>query len=245
LVKRVSLDTETVATTSQKLADSAKIGKKVTEDVVITIADIFDSTQKVATFIDGLSNNSEKISEIASMIEGIAEQTTLLALNASIEAARAGEHGKGFGVVARETGKLAEQSKQASRIVSDLINQMRLDTSQAVEAVQEGFQKAETGKNLAFRATTTFEEMFTILMENLTQIKTVADFAAQMAKSNDDAINAISMIAAISQESMASTEEVSATAEEQSASVEEVTALAENLSQIADDLRETVTIFKV
>lgn len=245
LVKKVSLDTEIVAATSQRLADSAKDGQRVTEDVVATITDIYDSTQAIANYIRGLNNNSEKISEIASMMEGIAEQTTLLALNASIEAARAGEQGKGFGVVARETGKLAEQSKQASRIVSDLIYQMREDINQAVEATRDGFQKAETGKNLAFKATTTFEEMFKILMENLTQINTVAGSVVQMAKSNDEAINAISMIAAISEENMASTEEVSATTEEQSASVEEVTALAENLSEIANGLRETVGIFKV
>lgn len=245
LVKKVSLDTEIVAATSQRLADSAKDGQRVTEDVVATITNIYDSTQVIANYIRGLNNNSEKISEIASMMEGIAEQTTLLALNASIEAARAGEQGKGFGVVARETGKLAEQSKQASRIVSDLIYQMREDINQAVEATRDGFQKAETGKNLAFKATTTFEEMFKILMENLTQINTVAGSVVQMAKSNDEAINAISMIAAISQENMASTEEVSATTEEQSASVEEVTALAENLSEIANGLRETVGIFKV
>ena len=83
------------------------------------------------------------------MIGGIAEQTTLLALNASIEAARAGEHGKGFSVVAKETGKLAEQSKQAAQLIADLIAQMRKRNTHAVEVINRGMQKVEAGKHFS------------------------------------------------------------------------------------------------
>lgn len=187
--------------------------------------------------IDGLNKTSDKIGEITEVIGGIAEQTTLLALNAAIEAARAGEHGKGFTVVAEETGKLAEQSKQAASMIVELVNQMQSRTQSTVMAMGQELMKVKTGHNLTSETIGTFNEIFRALMANLTQIESVAKSAKQMADSNEHVISAIHNIAAITEESMASTEEVSATSEEQSASVEEVTALAENLSQIADNLK--------
>ena len=245
LVKKVSDDTENMASASEIVSQSAQIGQKVTGDIANEINQIYDSTREVADVIEQLNTTGEEISEITVMIGGIAEQTTLLALNASIEAARAGEHGKGFSVVAKETGKLAEQSKQAAQLIADLISQMKKRNTHAVEVINRGMQKVEAGKHLASEATVTFEQIFNSLKNNLNQIEAVAVSARQMAKSNENVINAITAIAAISEESMASTQEVSATAEEQSASVEQVTALAENLAQIADNLKDSISVFEI
>lgn len=245
IVKKVSSDTENIATSSEKVAESAKEGQRATDAVAHQINELFDSTQEVHGVIKDLSKTSDEITEITTVIEGIAEQTTLLALNASIEAARAGEHGKGFSVVAKETGKLAEQSKQAAQLIAGLIAQMHKRTEVAVEAIQKGIYRAEEGKNLAAEANKTFGNIFKTLIYNLSQIEAVTKSARQMAASNDNVIGAITTIAAIAEESLASTEEVSATAEEQSASVEEVTALAENLSEIANHLRNSIAKFDV
>ena len=245
LVKKVSDDTEKMASASEIVSQSAQIGQKVTGDIANEINQLYNSTREVADVIEQLNTTGEEISEITVMIGGIAEQTTLLALNASIEAARAGEHGKGFSVVAKETGKLAEQSKQAAQLIADLISQMKKRNTHAVEVINRGMQKVEAGKHLASEATVTFEQIFNSLKRNLNQIEAVAVSARQMAKSNENVINAITAIAAISEESMASTQEVSATAEEQSASVEQVTALAENLAQIADNLKDSISVFEI
>lgn len=245
LVKKVSADTENIASSSEQVAESAKEGQRATDAVAHQINELFDSTQEVAGVIKDLSKTSEEISEITTVIEGIAEQTTLLALNAAIEAARAGEHGKGFSVVAKETGKLADQSKQAAQLIAGLIAQMRKRTEVAVDAIQKGIDRAEEGKNLAEEANKTFGNIFKTLIYNLSQIEVVTKSARQMAASNDNVIGAITTIAAIAEESLASTEEVSATAEEQSASVQEVTALAENLSEIANHLKNSIAKFEV
>lgn len=245
LVRKVSTDTEMIALASEKVANSAKMGQKATGNVANEINDLFESTKEVAEVIGELNKTSEEISDITAMIEGIAEQTTLLALNASIEAARAGEQGKGFSVVAKETGKLAEQSKQAAKTIESLINQMRERTHSSVEAIQKGIQKAESGKNLIDEANITFVEIFRDLTNNLEQIEAVAKSARQMAKSNDGVINAITTIAAIAEETMASTQEVSATAQQQTASVEQVTALSENLAQIANQLKRSISAFDI
>lgn len=245
MVRKVSMDTESIANASQHVADSAQMGKKATGDVIHQMNELYDSTKEAAGVIDELSRVSGAIGEITSMIENIAGQTSLLALNASIEAARAGEYGKGFGVVARKTAKLAEESKQAAKDISDLITQMHVHTDHAVEAMQKGISRAQQGKEYVDKAGETFETIFDALMDNLNHINEVADSARRMAESNEAVVGTISAIAAISEESMASTEEVSATAQQQTASVEEVTSLADHLSRIADNLKQSVSAFKL
>lgn len=245
LVHKVSADTAGIAGASQTVADSAKLGQQVTQKVSREMGDLYQSTMEVSEVIGDLTKTSAEISEITTLITGIADQTSLLALNASIEAARAGEHGKGFEVVAAETGKLAEQSKQAAQEIESLVGTMRNRTEQAVRAIDKGIARAEEGRKSVREAAVTFETIFTGLNDTVERINLVAGFAKQMARSNENTIGAITAIAAIAEESMSSTEEVSATAEEQTASVEEVAALAENLAEIASGLKQAIAVFEL
>lgn len=245
LVTKVSDQTTHIALTSEQVAETAIMGQKATTDVSNEINELYNSTREVAKVIDGLNETSGEINEITAVIRGIAEQTTLLALNASIEAARAGEHGKGFAVVAGETGKLADQSKQAAEHISDLITQMRLRTEKAVQVITASNERAELSKKLSSEASITFGKIFDSLKATLGEIEAVAKSAHQMAESNKAVTDAITTIAAISEESMASTEEVSATTEEQSASVEQLSVLADGLAQIANDLKQSVAAFNL
>ncbi len=244
LVRLVSADTVKIAMNSENVANTAKMGQEVTNDVAKTINDLYLSTKEVQDVINELNLASAEITEITSVIEGIAEQTTLLALNASIEAARAGVKGKGFDVVARETGKLADQSKQAANLIDDLVIKMHQRTEHAVSAIQNGIAKAEAGKELTAKATVTFEDIFSILNGIVSEINNVAVSAKQMAAKNEMVMGAVETMAIISESSMASTEEVSATTEQQSATSQEVTALAENLAGIALQLKNSISVFK-
>lgn len=245
LVRKVSSEVKSISLESETVAQSAKLGQKCTNDVAVEINKIYTSTKEVTEVIDELNNFSEKISQFSSVIEGIAEQTTLLALNASIEAARAGEHGKGFGVVALETGKLAEQSKRAAKQIGQLIHQMKVRSGQAVISINNSMTTVETGKQMASEASVTFKNIFDRLSEILSRIDSVAQSAKQMAERNETVISAVTNIAVLSEQSMASTEEVSATAEEQSASAEQVTALAENLANISERLSDSISVFDI
>lgn len=245
LVRSVSNEVRNIANDSENIAQSAKLGEKATTDVTNGIEKIYNITSDVTVVIDELDQTAVEIGEITSVIRGIAEQTTLLALNASIEAARAGEHGKGFAVVAKETGKLADQSKNAAIHINTLIAQMQQRTEHAVQAMKNGMTVVESGKNLASEATVTFGMIFDKLNHVLKRIDSVAQSAKKMADSNESMIMAISNIAALSEESMASTEEVSANAQEQSAAVQQVTALAENLNDIAAKLKNSIAQFEI
>lgn len=245
MVIQVTQEAQQIGAASGQVAQSAELGQKVTHEVAAEINGLFEATKKAAAVINTLSSTSEEISGITAIIEGIAEQTTLLALNASIEAARAGEHGKGFAVVAKETAKLAEQSKQSTQMIAELIMQMKNRSDQAVEAMQQGISRAEAGKNLVEKAIVTFLEINKALTNTIDQIDSIVKSTRQMAANNDKAIEAINAIAVISEQNMASTQEVSAISEEQNASVEQVTALADNLRQIASSLKQAVGVFKI
>ena len=102
------------------------------------ILDTIDGIKDISIKMDQLSLESQKIGDIVEVIDEIAEQTNLLALNAAIEAARAGEAGKGFAVVADEVRKLAERSGKATKEIATLIGSIQKNTISAVEAAAEG-----------------------------------------------------------------------------------------------------------
>jgi methyl-accepting chemotaxis protein len=245
LVRKVSAEVENISAESESVAQSAILGQKATTDVAEEIVKIYELTKDVTGVIDELEKTSREITSITALIQSIAEQTTLLALNAAIEAARAGEHGRGFGVVAQETGKLAEQSKQAAQLIGHLLGKMGQRTQQAVQSMATGMNVVTAGKNRATEATSTFEQIFKKLGNILKRIDAVAFSAKQMAESNEGMIVVMSNIAGVSEQSMASAQEISAAAEEQSAAVEEVYALAENLAGLSSQLQQSAAKFKI
>ncbi|HEY8463026.1 MAG TPA: methyl-accepting chemotaxis protein [Bacillota bacterium] len=245
LVRKVTQDSISIAESSKQVSNSAKTGQHITTDVAAEIGEIYNNTKEISMVIDDVNRTSEEIKVIIKIIENIAEQTTLLALNAAIEAARAGEHGRGFNVVATETGKLAERSKQASQQINELIIQMIKRSSHAVQVIQKGVNRVEAGKALSTEATATFEKIFNELETTFVQIHNVARSAQQIAAYNEQVVEAVTSVATISEEGMATAEEVSATAEQQSASAQEVAGFAENLAMIAETMQQAVLAFKI
>jgi len=120
---------------------------------------IREKIKSIASLILELSEQTQHISNNIGIVEDIAEQTNMLALNAAVEAARAGEHGKGFAVVASEIRKLADESKQATTKIIDLVKDIQNATNFTVLATEEGSKEVENGVGLTMKITDNINEL--------------------------------------------------------------------------------------
>lgn len=145
-----------IATTNERAANT---GTNVVTQTVDKISDIAHIVQESTVVVERLGASGERIGAITSVINEIAGQTNLLALNAAIEAARAGEHGRGFAVVADEVRKLAERTSRATREIADIIGSIQKETNAAIVAMRQGNTAVAAGETLARQATTSLDEI--------------------------------------------------------------------------------------
>lgn len=131
---------DTITTETEELSSN---GQEIVSKLQKSNSEAVHASRAIAEDIQQLNQKVTKITSVMDTIEHIAEETNLLALNASIEAARAGEHGKGFSVVADEIRKLAEQSKDATHQVQQVVSTIVAETDKTVEAVRSNVQSSE------------------------------------------------------------------------------------------------------
>ncbi|HNK63820.1 MAG TPA: methyl-accepting chemotaxis protein, partial [Anaerolineales bacterium] len=256
------------------------LAAKVAREGALTVSATLTSMQNIQTKVHAsakkvqeMGERSEQIGTIVEMIEDIASQTNLLALNAAIEAARAGEQGKGFAVVADEVRKLAERASGATREIGGLVKDIQTTVADAVTAMQAGSAEVETGVSQANLAGNALSEILSTAEEVNRQVKEIASSARHMSSLSGELVSAthsvssvveqnnsataemdagssemniaIENIASVSEENSAAVEEVSASAEEMSAKVAEVNASAHDLAKMAESLMEIVVQFKL
>lgn len=264
---------ETVGQSSQRSAESAARGGESVRNVIASMERIAGTTRAVAERIGELDKHSQEIGRILEVIDDIAEQTNLLALNAAIEAARAGEHGRGFAVVADEVRKLAERSSSETKAIAELVGRVRQATEKAVSAIDSGLKEVEAGSALSEEAgkalaqiSSDAEEGGSLIARLIESARALAEASSRVEKAIDDIVSvaeentaateemaasaeevkkAVDAIASVSEETAASVEEVSASAEQVSASIQEMAASAQSLADMAQKLRDAVSRFKV
>ena len=222
----------TVAAQKSKEAGEIAIdGGKVVEETVIGMNRIAEVVKQSADIVKKLGNNSDQIGEIIQVIDDIADQTNLLALNAAIEAARAGEQGRGFAVVADEVRKLAERTTKATKEIAEMIKKIQQDTGGAVESIEMGTEEVEKGKELANKA----GESLKVII-----------------KGTGEVVDVVNQVAAASEEQSSTSEQISKNIEtissvtHQSASgVQQIARASEDLNQLTENLQQLISQFKV
>jgi methyl-accepting chemotaxis protein len=257
-IQRVTAGAEKLASAAAQTRQAADNGGAAVEQAVLGLGAIKEQASASAERVRQLGGYSTQIGKIISMIDDLAEQTNLLALNAAIEAARAGEHGRGFAVVADEVRKLAERSSRATKEIGQLISAVQKGTGEAVDAMQRSTDEVDQGVRLAVEARQALQDMATVVNATVEQIGYIADAArtmrgasagvveamdavgkiagrnrqatSLMARATSEMTSSIEQIAAVAQENSASTEEASATTEEMAAQVQEMTAHVQQLS---------------
>ncbi|MBM7544769.1 methyl-accepting chemotaxis protein [Weissella beninensis] len=195
--------------------------------------------------VDDMNNDIQNINKIIGVINDISRQTNLLALNASIEAASAGESGKGFAVVAAEIRKLAEQSKDSTKEIENIISQIRDKSTQMVEQTSASVAGGEKQTNLIKRALESSQEIFERSAEMVAGITAVETASKQIEQIQNVVLENLENVSASTQENAAGTEEVSANSEEVLATMDEFTNNVSELRDIAAKLKGLTERFKL
>ncbi len=230
-VLEVAKSSSNASTSANQMSGAAEKGGQVVEKNVEGMKNIANITNESKDIVATLLKSSGHIGEVIKVIDDIADQTNLLALNAAIEAARAGEHGRGFAVVADEVRKLAEKTIKATKEIAEIIKNIQKNTLDSVNSMKKIAEEVEKGERVS-------AEVGGELRNIVLTVKTTADM--------------INQIATATEEQSAATEEVSnsitninSRTQEISAAISDTMRIANNMESMASDLKQMVRGFRV
>ena len=230
-VAEVANKSANASKTAQDAGSQAREGGQVVQDMINEMRNISEVVNRTAVSINGLGARGEEIGQIIGVINDIADQTNLLALNAAIEAARAGEHGRGFAVVADEVRKLAERTVQATEEVAKSITAIQTETSQAVEQMSEGTERVNEGVTYAEKAGNALEAIVNGSKQVSSMIQSIAAASDQQATATHEISRSLDTINSVTRHS--------------SEGAQQAACAATQLSEKSEQLRALVSQFKL
>jgi len=220
-----------VSELGQRTLEISRTGLKSIEDTVNGMNRIREQMESIADMVVRLSEQSQAIGEIIATVNDIAEQSNLLAVNASIEAAKAGEQGKGFAVVAQEIRSLAAQSKQATTQVRNILFDVQKAIGSAVMATEQGNKAVEEGVKLSTQA----GESIDILAESVTE---ATNAAIQIAASSQQQLIGMDQV-------VSAMENIRESSIQMASSTKQTEKAAHDLHNLGQRLQEIVKLYKV
>ncbi|TAE28904.1 MAG: methyl-accepting chemotaxis protein [Candidatus Kapaibacterium sp.] len=219
------------ATNARKTALETQASSGVVNQTIEGMNKIDEVVQRSAATVEDLGVSSNQIGEIIQVIDEIADQTNLLALNAAIEAARAGEQGRGFAVVADEVRKLAERTTKATKEIAAMITKIQRDTQGAVHVIRQGTSEVQKGKGLVGKTGIAIESAMKAAMKS-------AETYGQIAQTNKTQSSEMSELS----EHM---NIITGTVRETANGVEQIAEAARSLNALAEHLNSLVGTFRI
>ncbi|SMF61078.1 twitching motility protein PilJ [Alteromonadaceae bacterium Bs31] len=230
-IDQVSANAAESAGVAERSVSIANNGAKVVQNTIHGMDTIREQIQDTSKRIKRLGESSQEIGDIVSLINDIADQTNILALNAAIQASMAGDAGRGFAVVADEVQRLAERSATATKQIEALVKTIQNDTNEAVISMEQTTSEVVRGARLAQDAGVALEEIEAVSASLAELIQNISNAARQQASSAGHISNTMNVIQEITSQTSAGTNATAAS--------------IGNLSDLAVELRNSVTGFKL
>ncbi|MBB3111127.1 methyl-accepting chemotaxis protein [Paenibacillus phyllosphaerae] len=244
-VQRIAESASEVAVITRDMSIRADQGRSVVGEAISNMNVINASVKEVSVAVGRMENHSDRIGEIINVIAGITKQTNLLALNAGIEASRAGEHGRGFGVVAAEIGKLADQSKRSAEMITEIITEIKQDTASVVVAMNRGLTDVQSGTDTMKHVGAAFQHIVGEIQSVNERMLEISSSSEQMSAGSEQLSASSDEMSHLAQEAYGKTAQVQQSAGSQLAVAENVKASSAALMQLTKDLEEVINQFKV
>lgn len=255
-LEEMAFGIQRIAENSNRVTELTKEAESYAMDGNQSVAKTFEQMTTIQTtvvesseIIKGLSDRSQEIGNILSIITGIADQTNLLALNAAIEAARAGEHGKGFAVVAEEVRKLAEQSRDSAIQISELILTIQKDTVNSVAAMKIVNEDVGQGIQVTKETAQKFGRILESMKNLGPEMEEISATSEQISAGTQEVVSTMNELMAgivdASKQNLISSEDIASSTQEQLAAMEEVLSSTAALSEMAVDLQQLVRKFRL
>jgi methyl-accepting chemotaxis protein len=210
--KQATEHADGVIKVAQRSEDLSREGQKGVEEAMAGIEKLGEQVKTIALTITDLRERTLQIGDIISTVKDLAEQSNLLALNASIEAAKAGEHGRGFAVVAMEMRNLAEQSKLAAGQVRGILGEIQKGTRAAVAATEEGSKRAHSAIQLAQGAGGSIQGLADVIRDTSLAARQIANNTRQQTIGVEQIVSAITELSSAMNDTLEGTKRIEAVA---------------------------------
>jgi methyl-accepting chemotaxis protein len=244
-IKEANTNGKDISKASNEVLGLTEQGSQLMKSSISQMNTIDIIVKEAVEKVKGLDNQSKEISKLVGVIQAIADQTNLLALNAAIEAARAGEHGKGFAVVADEVRKLAEQVSLSISDITGIVEGIQQESDAVAISLESGYKEVGKGTQQIHETGETFDSISHSISEMAKRSQLVSNNLNEIVKGSAGMSNSIENIASVSEESAAGIEQTSASIQQTSSSMEEIAGNADDLAKLAEELNELVRRFRV
>jgi methyl-accepting chemotaxis protein len=245
VVERVTARAREFYDAAAASADSAARGADDARRTADAIAQLTGRTASATAAVEGFRLKATEIGNIVSFISSISHQTHLLAINAAIEAARAGEEGRGFGVVAEEVSRLADNVRQFAEQISSISDEIMQGSRAVADEIRKSVTAADELRGMVDRSAASFEGIVTATRGTAARVGEISELTEKQRLGAEEVTRSLEAITEIAESNARGTDEASSATDEQTVTMQKMTENALTLARTSDQLKGLIAIFKL